>query len=465
MRHRRAASGVLLLLTAVLLAACGAGTASRSSPAAAPDGASSAAIASVAAASGEASAAGDSGATVTVTMWAPNADKCDPKEEWGTVVCMVEEFNQQNNGVQVTLTSAPIDKWTDYVNAGALSGDLPDVLYFDGPTLANFAWAGHLQPIDSYVTDELKQDFLPSVEQQNTYDGKWYAVSAFDGGFGIWANKEYLEQAGVRIPTGVDDAWTRQEFEDALAKLQEIEGVDYAMDMKMNYGQGEWFTYGFSPILQSMGGDLIDRQAMKAEGTLNGPQSVEAMKLYQSWIQKGYVNAEPAGDTDFDEGKTALSWVGHWMYGRYKEALGDKLIVVPMPKLGDKAVTGLGSWALAMSSKATNPDAAWKIMQYLIEPEQILRLTEVNGAVPARKSALEQSELYKPGGPLHVLAEQLQTVAVARPVTPAYPVITSSFAEAVNNIATGADVQEALDQAAQAIDQDIQDNNGYQPKQ
>ena len=46
-------------------------------------------------------------------------------------------------------------------------------------------------------------------------------------------------------------------------------------------------------------------------------------------------------------------------------------------------------------------------------------------------------------------------------MTPAYPVITSSYAEAVQNIVTGADVQEELDKAVAKIDQDIEDNQGY----
>jgi multiple sugar transport system substrate-binding protein len=52
-------------------------------------------------------------------------------------------------------------------------------------------------------------------------------------------------------------------------------------------------------------------------------------------------------------------------------------------------------------------------------------------------------------------------VAVPRPVTPAYPVITEAFAAAVQNIVTGADVKAELDNAVKQIDQDIQDNQGY----
>jgi multiple sugar transport system substrate-binding protein len=63
---------------------------------------------------------------------------------------------------------------------------------------------------------------------------------------------------------------------------------------------------------------------------------------------------------------------------------------------------------------------------------------------------------------LNIFVQQLQGgVAIPRPATPAYPVITSAFAEAVNNIVAGADVQEELDSAVQKIDQDIEDNQGY----
>jgi multiple sugar transport system substrate-binding protein len=63
---------------------------------------------------------------------------------------------------------------------------------------------------------------------------------------------------------------------------------------------------------------------------------------------------------------------------------------------------------------------------------------------------------------MRLMVEQLQGgLAVPRPTTPAYPVITNAFAEAVQNIVTGADVQEELNDAVETIDQDIQDNQGY----
>jgi multiple sugar transport system substrate-binding protein len=251
---------------------------------------------------------------------------------------------------------------------------------------------------------------------------------------------------------------------DALEKLQALDQVEYAIDFKLNYGAGEWQPYGFSPIVQSFGGDLIDRtDYQSADGVLNGPEAVEAMEWFQSLFEDGYANPAPAGDDDFFGSKiAALSYVGHWMWGPHSEGLGDDVILLPMPNFGGKAVTGMGSWNWGITSSCENPELAWKFLEYLIEPEQILRMTNANGAVPARKSAIQNSELYAEGGPLNIFVQQLEGgVALERPVTPAYPVVSSAFDEAVRNIIAGADVQSELDNAVEKIDQDIEDNQGY----
>lgn len=375
----------------------------------------------------------------------------------------IAEFNSMQDQIKVNLTRLPEGSYNEQVSAAALSGDLPDLLDFDGPNLYNYAWAGHLIPIGKYVPRDMKEDFLPSIIAQGTYDDKLWSLGQFDSGLAIWGNREYLEKAGVRIPKTVDEAWTFEEFNTVLEKLQALEEVEYAIDFKINYGQGEWYSYAFSPILQAFGAGLIDRSDYKsADGVLNGPKAVRAMEWFQSLFEEGYANPAPAGDDSFYGAKTAaLSYVGHWMKQPHMEGLGDDLVLIPMFKGPEDHVTGMGSWNWGITSNADNPEAVWEFMKFLLSPDEILRMTDGNGAVPARKSALEQRDEYKPGGMLYVFREQLNTIAVPRPQTPAYPTITSAFAEAVQNIINRADVQEQLDKAVQEIDQDIKDNQGY----
>ena len=57
-------------------------------------------------------------------------------------------------------------------------------------------------------------------------------------------------------------------------------------------------------------------------------------------------------------------------------------------------------------------------------------------------------------------------MALERPVTPAYPVITSSFSDVIQNIVAGADVKTELDKAVKAIgpvDIDYGDDNSCEP--
>lgn len=405
----------------------------------------------------------------SLNVYAQNATKVSvwvhagPGPEANAYAESVKLFNQQNKDIQIELAKLPEGTYNDQVNAAALSKKLPCLLDFDGPNVYNFAWSGKIVPLDSFPElAALKSELLPSILKQGTYNGKLYSLGQYDSGLAIWGNRALLTKAGVRIPSDLKSAWNLKEFEAALQKLK-ASGVAQPLDMKFNYGVGEWFTYGFSPILQSFGGDLIDRTTYKnTKGFINSDASVKALSTLQSWAKSGYVNPSTKDDGDFIKGKSALSYVGHWVYQDYKKALGNDLVLIPMPAFGSKAVTGAGSWNFGISSDCKAPKAAAQVLSFLMSESEISRVTQANGAMPATKKALAASTKYRSGGDLAIYVQQAtQGVSVVRPETPAYPVITAAFAEAVNNVMAGQDVKKELDKAAKKIDQNIQDNRGF----
>lgn len=395
----------------------------------------------------------------TLQMWV----HAGPGPERDAYVESVKAFNQANPGLKLELVTLPEGSYSDQVNAAALAKKLPCVLDFDGPNVYNYAWTGKIIPLDGYtVGGAMKLEMLPTLVKQGTYNGKLYSVGQYDSGLAIWGNRKLLQKAGVRVPTKIEDAWTLAEFEEALKKLKAA-GVPTPLDMKFNYGIGEWLTYGFSPIVQSFGGDLIDRKSYKtADGVLNGPGAVKALTTVQGWAKNGWINPATRDDGDFASGRAALSYVGHWTYNDYKKALGDDLVLIPSPKFGAKAATGAGSWNFGISSDCKHPREAAKVLEHLMSQREIERVTSLNGAVPGTRSALIKSANYGEAGPLRLYVQQiLGGVAVVRPQTPAYPAITSAFAEAVNNIVGGRDVKRELDRAVKKIDETIEDNKGY----
>ena len=416
-------------------------------------------------------------ATASMTTLTTTAFAADPIKVWthggkadgerGQLKTMIEAWNAANPTMPAVLEEQPEGAYNDQVQAAAASGSLPDLLDFDGPNYANYAWSGFIQPLDGLVSKEVLADMIPSLIAQGTYapDGKIYGLGMGDSGLALWSRKSLLDKAGVRIPKGIDDAWTMAEFEDALAKLQKVEGITHALDVKLNYGQGEWYTYGFSPIVQSFGGDLIDRATWKADGSINGKAAVDAMTHFQGWIKAGYVVPKADGDDSFYGKKTsAISFVGHWMWGAHSKALGDDLILVPMPNWGGKHVTGNGGWCWGISKTSTQAENAGKLLNFLLSTKNVATLMNSAGGVPGVKSAAAEVALYKEGGPLNLYLAQLNGgMGYPRPAHPAYPTITASFAKAVADIVDGKPVQDSLDVAAKAIDQNIADNKGYPP--
>lgn len=382
-------------------------------------------------------------------------------------VDLINDFNATTGadlGIRVDLTQIPEAGYTDAVNAAAAAGDLPDVIDFDGPTLANFAWGGNIVPIDDCISSTVKNNLLPSIVQAGTYEGDLYSVATFDSGLGLWAWKSALDEVGARIPTGPSDAWTAAETETILRDLQAA-GYDHPLDIKIFYGtQGEWMTYGFSPITQSAGGDLVDRDTLKADGVLNSPQVVQALTVFQTWAEDGLIDTAAVDDSNFLNKESPISWVGHWMYADYSEAAGDDLILLPLPDFGQGSKTGMGSWAWAVTSEAPDGDAAAAFLDFAVADDTILKITGVNGAVPATKTALAAAPNFAPGGPLNLFVVQLEgapDIAVPRPIDPGYPTVTSEFWGAMDSILLGADVQSTLDSAAAAIDADVDANDGY----
>ncbi|MET0008800.1 MAG: sugar ABC transporter substrate-binding protein [Candidatus Thiodiazotropha sp. 6PLUC9] len=372
------------------------------------------------------------------------------------------EQAQDEYAIEEVVPFAP-ETYADRVIGSAQSGSLPCILEFDLGHVYNFAWSGYLQPIDRFVSAELKADFLPSIIAQGTFNGQLYSLGQFDSGMVVYGNRRYLRAAGIRIAT-FENPWNLAEFEQALEKLTALPEIKHAIDMKVNYGRSEFYTYGFAPILQSFGGDLIDRSTyQQARGVLDGPRSVEAMQHFQSWFDKGWAGKSTTTDDDFyGTKKAALAWVGHWMYKPHVKGLGEDLVVMPLPDFGYGSKAGMGSWSWGITSNCQDPIGAWAFIEYLLSPEEILRMTSNNGAVPARKSALVRSKLYSETGPLNLLVQQLESDrTIPSPNTPAYTVISKAFAKAVDNIINGADIKTELSRAAQAIDQDIKAHQGY----
>jgi len=406
--------------------------------------------------SAESSAAGE---VSTINVWTHEGANTPA---FAALKTAAETFNRRPGARKVNIVPSLYRYYEERVQSAAATGTLPCVLEIDGPFVQAFAWAGYLQSIDKFVTKELLDDLLPTIVVQGTYNGRLYTLGQFESGLGLWGNDRYLTRVGARMPT-IEAPWSLAEFEHVLDRLAGLEDLDYALDLAVYAGQSEFYSYAYAPILQGFGGDLVRRGTQpSAQGVLDGSQSVAAMKRFQHWFEKGWTQAVFDHANDFEQRTVALSWTGHWKYPSYRAALGQDLVLLPLPDFGHGIKTGMGSWSWGISSTCRDAAGAWAFLDHLMSTREIVRVTNANGAMPARQSVVARSRLYGDAGPLRIFAQQLNAnLGVPRPATPGYGTISRSFSDAVSEIIAGKDVQTALGEAARRIDADVARNRGY----
>ncbi len=445
-RHKLIAA---IALAGLLLSAC--------APAATPTAAPTQAPAATAASQATQPPAPTGSGKITLGLWthsAGNPDELAVIQEW------VTRYNQGNDQYEVVIESFPQASYNDSVAAASVAGSLPCLIDLDGPTVPNFAWSGYIQPLPITEDDVKAMGVLNN--DVGRYNGRIYSLGQFDVALLVYARKSILDEHGLRVPT-IEEPWTKDEFMAVLDTLKASGKYEYPFDVNAGY-TGEWWPYAYSPMLQSFGGDLIDRGTYtSAEGVLNGPEALAWGEWFQSLFTEGYAPATPADDQGFLQGRIPLWYTGSWAAKSVLDAYGDDALFLPPPDFGHGPVIGAGSWQMGVTTNcpAEATQGAFDFVLSMMTPENIALMSEKSSLIPTTPAAAALTELYKEGGTFRVFFEMAEAFARVRPETPGYLTISSQFEQAGLKIRDGGDVQDALDDAVDAIEQDIADNKGY----
>lgn len=396
---------------------------------------------------------GSSALTGSIKVWVSSGAEDDIYREMFTAM-------EKELGITINDEYYPKDELDSKMQVAPVVGDAPDMIVADYLQIPSYYEAGLIASIEERMSSEIKDDLLQSVVNESTYDETMIATAQFDAGMALWANKSMLEDAGIRIPTSYKDAWDKEEFEDALAKLK-ANGVEYPIYIRQNKPSSLYFTY--MPILASFGGNYMNPETGLTKGTLDSEETIAAYS-YISWLEEqGYINA----NCDYEDGfygrkESALALLGHWKYKDHVDNLGDDAIIIPIPDFGNGVYTCSGStvWSMTTSAKENEvEDEVWAVMEKSLSPEYINKITDFNGAIPSRKSVLDQKEELKEGGRLYLYREQLEAgISVLRPLTLAHMTIYTEMESTTADIIGGADASESLHNAAETIDEIIVEN-------
>lgn len=393
-------------------------------------------------------------APVEITLWRHDTGGA----EMSSGKAAAERFNRAQQRWKVVIEAIPQGSYTESITAAAMVGQLPCIIAMDQPTVPNFAWAGHVRPLDRLLPPEAVARLLAGG--RGTYKGQLYSVGQFDVVLALFARRTQLAALGLRVAS-IEQPYTAAEFHALLSKARQSGRYRFPLDLNGRF-KGEWYSYAFSPWLQSAGADLIDRgDYLRVDGVLNSDAALAVGRYYGRLFKEKLVERNPADDRAFEQGRTLFHYTGSWKAREYSAQFGDDLVVMPPPDFGHGPKIGAASWQWGITRSCKQPEGAAAFLAHLISSEEIATASRDTGLVPVTAESAALTEHYRPGGDWRLYFEFARRYALVRPATPAYPAISSAFEKAMVDMRSGKEPAEALDEAVEAIEHNIARNNGY----
>ena len=340
-------------------------------------------------------ACGVAGAAIAVLLAACQRDPADSREvvrfwamgyEGEVVARMLPEFERRHPGIRVDLQQLP---WTAAHEKllTAFAGDaLPDVVPLGNTWIAEFATLGALEPLDARIaatTGFAREDFFAGAWDSGVIDGHVYAVPWYVETRVPFYRKDLLAKAGI---TSLPQDWAQ--WETAMAAIKRLAGADQsAILLPLNE---------FEPLLNLavQQPDPLLRDGGRY-GNFRSDGFKRTLTFYLGMFDLGYApridNTRISNVWDeFGKGTFSFYISGPWNIAEFKKrmpaALKDAWTTMPLPGPDGPGASIAGGTSFVVFKQSQHKDAAWKLIAFLSEPEQQLRLHELTGDLPPRRS-------------------------------------------------------------------------------
>lgn len=369
-------------------------------------------------------------ATGEISIWAMGAEGEKLPE-------LVKEFEDANPDVTVDVTAVPWDSAHDKFTTAIAAGETPDAAMVGTTWMGEFAGLGALDPTP------------PSIDSGAFFEGAWGTTEVDGTSYGVpwyvetrlvYYRTDLAEQAGwTEPPTDWDG------LKQMASDMQSKAGAEWGIGMQAG-GTGSWQTV--MPFAWSNGAELT-----KDDGTaynFDDPKTAEAVEYYQSFFTDGISDknapVQPTTEPDFVSGRVPMFISGPWMMSAVEaqggEGFADKYGVFQIPAK-EVSSSFVGGSNLAVFKDSENRDSAWKLVEWLSEPETQVKWYDISTDLPAVTSAWDDPALAD-DEKLATFGTQLET-AKAPPSFPTWEQVVTEFDSALERVTKqDADVAESL---------------------
>ncbi|MEM6591976.1 MAG: ABC transporter substrate-binding protein [Cyanobacteria bacterium P01_C01_bin.73] len=329
---------------------------------------------------GIATVAQDSKTTISLLVRAVEADQ---------LVILEDAFEAENPDIDVQIVQGPnaTDSVENLYTTSFLLGDSPyDLVFADVIWIPKFAAAGWLKDLSEYVSAEDLNGFLEADINAGTYNDKLYRMP-FRSAMGmLYYRQDILDQLGLEPP---------ETFQELITASQQAQAeTDVQWGFLWQGAQYEGLICDYLEVLAGNGGFWVDPDTR--EVGLDLPEAVEALMFLKRTIDEGIT---PPGVTNyleedslrpFENGDAVFlrNWPYVWAEANKEGSpVQGKIQLKPMVHgEGQSPAATLGGWGFGISETASDPDAAWRVVDYFTSEAAQKQYALEHAYVPSRRS-------------------------------------------------------------------------------
>ncbi|MHB8996248.1 MAG: ABC transporter substrate-binding protein [Armatimonadota bacterium] len=293
-----------------------------------------------------------------------------------------QQFEAANPDIKLDIEVVDWNLGKDKLANQVAAGQAPDLANVATIWVPEYVQLDVLEPLDGYLSAEMRDRFIPLTLHGAEYQGKLYGLPIAVSARAMYYNKDLLDAAGVKPPTNWDELVT------VAKKVTDPTKGIYGFGVQGSKVETDVYYYYF---LWANKGEILNAEGTQA--AFNSPEGVEALQYMVDLVHKEKVTEpEPtAYDREglqemFKSGKLAMTITGPWFWKMLKKDVPDLHYgVAPIPG-NEQQKTMAVTDNLIMFKTSPNKEAAWKFVEFFYKPELRQEWAETFGMIPELKS-------------------------------------------------------------------------------
>lgn len=369
---------------------------------------------------------------------------------------LARDFELQNPGIRITVQQIPWSAAHEKLLTAFVGRATPDLAQLGNTWVPEFAALRALEPLDGMVAASPQVapgDHFPGIWDTNVIEGNLFGLPWYVDTRVLFYRSDLLADAGFQSMPTTWSGWRA-----ALEAVTDPEIGRSGILLPIN----EW-TQPVIFGLQAGSPLLADHDT---RGAFAQPEFQSAFTFYLDLFRDGLAPSVANNEVanlyqEFERGTFAMYVTGPWNLGEFRRRLPagmqEDWMTAPLPapdsEADGEAAPGLslaGGSSLVIFQNSEKKEAAWKLVEFLSQPEQQVRFFELTGDLPAHRAAWRDPILA--GDPrAAAFAQQLERV-VPTPKIPEWEQVANRVWEAAEQVIRGA---KTTDEALADLDSDV----------